>query len=100
ISAEQAQTHPMRNFVECCLGGDPILPDMSLGRRRPLEPDDVMLVCTDGLWGSLKDAEIAAEVSSGGALRQKLLVLGERAVKRAGGASDNTSAAALRWLGD
>ena len=22
ISAEQAQTHPMRNFVECCLGGD------------------------------------------------------------------------------
>jgi serine/threonine protein phosphatase PrpC len=100
ISAEQAQTHPMRNFVECCLGGDPILPDMSLGRRRPLEPDDVLLVCTDGLWGSLKDAEIAAEVNSGGALRQKLQALGERAVKRAGGASDNTSAAALRWLGD
>ena len=25
ITAEQAQTHPMRNFVECCLGGDPIL---------------------------------------------------------------------------
>jgi serine/threonine protein phosphatase PrpC len=100
ISAEQAQTHPMRNFVECCLGGDPILPDMSLGRRRPLEPNDVLLVCSDGLWGSLKDAEIAAEVSGGGALRQKLLMLGERAVKRAGGASDNTSAAALRWLGD
>jgi hypothetical protein len=39
-------------------------------------------------------------VSGGGALRQKLLMLGERAVKRAGGASDNTSAAALRWLGD
>ena len=30
ISAEQAHNHPMRNFVECCLGGDPILPDMSL----------------------------------------------------------------------
>ena len=99
ISAEQAQTHPMRNFVECCLGGDPILPDMSLGRRRPLEPNDVLLVCTDGLWGSLKDPEIVAELGGGGALRQKLLTLGERAVKRAGGASDNTSAAALRWLG-
>ena len=100
ISAEQAQTHPMRNFVECCLGGDPILPDMSLGRRRPLEPDDVLLVCTDGLWGSLKDAEIVAELSGGGALREKLLALGERSVKRAGSASDNTSAAALRWLGE
>src|SRR5580704_12817689 len=95
ISAEQAHNHPMRNFVECCLGGDPILPDMSLSRRRPLQRNDVLLVCTDGLWGPLKDAEIVAEVSSGGALRQKLLTLGERAVKRAGSASDNTSAAAL-----
>ena len=100
ISAEQAQTHPMRNFVECCLGGDPILPDMSLGRRRPLEPQDVLLACTDGLWGSLQDAEIAAELGSPGELRKKLLTLGERAVKRAGSASDNTSAAALRWLGE
>jgi hypothetical protein len=33
-------------------------------------------------------------------LRAKLLKLGERAVKRAGNGSDNTSAAALRWLGD
>jgi serine/threonine protein phosphatase PrpC len=100
ISPEQAYTHPMRNFVECCLGGDPILPDMSLTRRRPLEPNDLLLVCTDGLWGSLKDAEIVAELAGAGALRQKLLTLGERAVKRAGNQSDNTSAAALRWLGD
>lgn len=99
ISAEQAHNHPMRNFVECCLGGDPILPDMSLSRRRPLEPDDVLLVCTDGLWGSLKDSEIVAELGGGGALREKLLALGERAVKRSGSSSDNTSAAALRWLG-
>ena len=100
ISADQAHNHPMRNYVECCLGGDPILPDMSLSRRRPLEPDDVLLVCTDGLWGSLKDEEIATELGPGSALREKLLTLGERAVKRAGMASDNTSAAALRWLGD
>jgi serine/threonine protein phosphatase PrpC len=100
ISAEQAHNHPMRNFVECCLGGDPILPDMALSRRRPLEPDDVLLVCTDGLWGSLQDAEIAAELGAAGTLREQLLTLGERAVKRAGGTSDNTSAAALRWLGE
>jgi PPM family protein phosphatase len=100
ISAEQAHNHPMRNFVECCLGGDPVLPEMSLSRRRPLEPNDVLLVCTDGLWGSLEDGEIASELGSGGALREKLLGLGERAVKRAGAGSDNTSAAALRWLGE
>src|SRR3984893_13351080 len=77
ISAEQAQNHPMRNFVECCLGGDPILPDMSLTRRRPREPNDVLLVCTDGLWGPLSDAEIAAELGAPGELREKLAQLGD-----------------------
>jgi len=98
ISAEQAHSHPMRNFVECCLGGDPIVPDMSLSRRRPLATDDVVMVCTDGLWGSMKDEEIAAALGTRGALRDELMQLGKVAVQRAGAASDNTSAAALRWL--
>ena len=100
ITAEQAQTHPMRNFVECCLGGDPIVPDMTLTRRRSLEPNDVLLVCTDGFWAGVKDTEIASEVSAPGvALKDKLLELAQRAVTRTGAASDNTSVAALRWLG-
>jgi len=100
INAEQAHTHPMRNYVECCLGGDPILPEMSLARRRAVEANDVLLVCTDGLWGAVKDEEIVTEMSSAGALRERLQALAERSVKRAGNGSDNTSAAALRWLGD
>jgi serine/threonine protein phosphatase PrpC len=100
ITADQAQTHPMRNFVECCLGGDPIVPDMTLTRRRPLEPNDVLLVCTDGFWAGVKDSEIAAELTMPGvALKEKLLELAQRAVTRTGAASDNTSVAALRWLG-
>lgn len=106
ITADQAQAHPMRNYVECCLGGDPILPDMSIARRRPLESGDVLMLCTDGLWSGLKDTEIAAELSApptpAGSpavpLREKLLELAQRAVTRAGAASDNTSATVLRWL--
>jgi serine/threonine protein phosphatase PrpC len=101
ITADQAQTHPMRNFVECCLGGDPILPDMTLTRRRALEPNDVLLVCTDGMWAGVKDSEIAGEVSPTRApLNETLLELAQRAIARTGAASDNTSAAALRWLGE
>jgi serine/threonine protein phosphatase PrpC len=100
ISADQAHNHPMRNFVECCLGGDPIMPDMSLSRRRPLQAYDVVMACTDGLWGTLKDEEMIAELSGPGPLRQKLLTLGERAIKRAGAGSDNTTAAAVRWLAE
>jgi PPM family protein phosphatase len=101
ITADQAQVHPMRNFVECCLGGDPILPDMALAKRRPLEPNDVLFVCTDGMWAGVRDTEIASELSAPGVpLRQTLMELAERAVVRTGAASDNTSAAALRWISE
>jgi serine/threonine protein phosphatase PrpC len=73
---------------------------MTLTRRRPLEPNDVLLVCTDGFWAGVKDTEIASEVSAPGvALKEKLLELAQRAIARTGGASDNTSVAAVRWLG-
>jgi serine/threonine protein phosphatase PrpC len=101
ITAEQAVNHPMRNFVECCIGGDPILPDMTLSARRFLESDDVLLVCTDGMWATLKDEEIATRLSTAsGALREQLTSLGQLAVARGGAGSDNTSAAALRWQGE
>jgi len=74
---------------------------MSLTRRRPIEPNDVLMVCSDGMWSGLKDAEIASELGVPGVpLREKLLELAQRAVTKAGASSDNTSAAALRWLGD
>ena len=98
ITPEQVQTHPMRNFVECCLGGDPILPDMSLSARQPLQTGDVLFVCTDGMWGALRDEEIASELNDADSLRIALISLGKRAVTRGGVASDNTSAAALRIL--
>ena len=101
ISAEQAHNHPMRNFVECCLGGDPILPEMSLTRRQPIEPQDVLLVCTDGLWGALRTTRRSSPRSARPVrCARSSSSSATRAVKRAGGGSDNTSAAALRWLGD
>jgi serine/threonine protein phosphatase PrpC len=101
ITVEQVQMHPMRNFVESCLGGDPILPEMSITERQEIESGDVFLACTDGLWGALRDTEMADRLEAPGAgLREALLALGELSIARGGAGSDNTSAAALRWLGD
>jgi serine/threonine protein phosphatase PrpC len=72
-----------------------------LSGRRELQPDDVLLVCTDGMWATLKDEDIANRFTVGGhAVRDTLSALAQLAVARAGGGSDNTSAAALRWLGE
>ncbi|HKZ74574.1 MAG TPA: hypothetical protein VJ011_10950, partial [Steroidobacteraceae bacterium] len=100
ITDEQVQTHPMRNFVECCLGGDVVMPDMTLSGRCRLEPNDLVLVCTDGLWSGVRDADIASSLMAASTpLSEQLAALGERAVKANGAASDNTSAAVLRWIG-
>jgi serine/threonine protein phosphatase PrpC len=99
ISADQLQTHPMRNFVESCLGGEALVPEMSLSRRQPLQRGDILLVCTDGLWANLDDASIAAAFPAPDtALDEALQRLSERAVAHGGAGSDNTSTAALRFL--
>ncbi len=100
ITPDQAHNHPMRNYVECCLGGDPVLPDMTLGSRRMLQRDDVLFVCSDGVWGCLRDSEIATALTMNGiAVRDQLAALCRTAVGAAGPNSDNTSGAVLRWRG-
>jgi serine/threonine protein phosphatase PrpC len=101
IAEHEMRGHPMRNFVECCLGGDVPLPDMSVTARKKLAPGDMLLVCTDGLWAGLEDADIG-ELSRDDKepLSRTLRSLAERAVARNSPYSDNTSAAAVRWLGD
>jgi PPM family protein phosphatase len=100
ITPDQAHNHPMRNYVECCLGGDPVLPDMSLSQRQALQRDDVLFVCTDGVWGCLRDSEIATALTlSGIPERDQLAALCRTAVGAAGPNGDNTSGAVLRWRG-
>lgn len=100
ITADQVLSHPMRNFVESCVGGDSILPEMTITGQRRLLPGDVLLVCTDGFWGNLTDLDIAQGLPNGsGTLRENLGKLAERAVLIGGSASDNTTVAALRWMG-
>jgi serine/threonine protein phosphatase PrpC len=90
----------MRNYVECCLGGDAALPEMSISVRKKLKSGDVLLLCTDGLWANLKDQDFGQFAGPPGKpLRDALTELGERAVEASAPYSDNTSAAVLRWLG-
>jgi serine/threonine protein phosphatase PrpC len=96
ISAEQALTHPLRNFVEVCIGGDPMLPEMSIGRLQRVQPGDILLVCTDGFWANLTDEDITSALSTDGPLTPSLEMLARLAVQRGGLGSDNTTAALLR----
>jgi serine/threonine protein phosphatase PrpC len=101
IREDEVPGHPMRNFVECCLGGETAIPEMTISRRQPLEDGDVLMVCTDGVWSNLKDTEIAAILKpagqGNGSTRSALERLVDRAVAASAPHSDNASAASLVW---
>ena len=99
IAEREMKSHPMRNFVECCLGGDTPLPNMSISARKRLREGDVLVACTDGLWSGVDDEDIATLADGTAPLDRALSALAERAVASNSPHSDNTSAVALRWMG-
>ncbi len=100
ISEEEALDHPMRNFVECCIGGDAAVPDMSITNRKSLAAGDVLLACSDGLWSGLSDDDVANIGEAGdNNLLENLKELSVQALTVNSPHSDNTTGTALRWHG-
>jgi len=100
ITEAEAQDHPMRNFVECCIGGDAPVPDMSITSGKALESGDVLLACSDGLWSGLSDDDMATIGTPGkDNLVDNLKALSMKALNVNSPYSDNTTGTALRWLG-
>jgi serine/threonine protein phosphatase PrpC len=98
ITEADIAAHPMRNYVECCLGGDTWLPGMTITRQKLLVSGDILLACSDGLWSGLGDERLASLGAEGEALAAGLRRIGEQSVRISSPHSDNTSAVALRML--
>jgi protein phosphatase len=93
ISPEEAENHPQRNILTAALGTNPDLIMDSPGRPEPLRPEDVLLICSDGLWGLVRDSEIldAVENKSAEQAGRKLIELA-----RERGGPDNITVEILR----
>jgi protein phosphatase len=64
ISAEEAETHPQRNILTAALGTNPELIMDFPEEPQSLRAEDVLLICSDGLWGQVRDAEIVSAVEN------------------------------------
>jgi serine/threonine protein phosphatase PrpC len=94
IGADEIHGHPMRNFVESCIGGEALIPEMSLGLREALLPSDTIML------SQVPDEDIGRILGNPQLpLAAGLTALAERAVQTAGTSADNTSAVAVRYLG-
>ena len=93
ITAEEARHHPRRNIITRTVGGDLLLrPDF---RSEPVEAGDIFVLCTDGLWEPVDEAEIVAattQYSPADACRYLVDLALER------GSEDNISVQAVKVL--
>jgi serine/threonine protein phosphatase PrpC len=65
LMPEQMRTHPRRSELQSALGSRPedLLVSIAAGPW-PLKPRDVFLLCTDGLWEYVDEAEMCASLNA------------------------------------
>jgi serine/threonine protein phosphatase PrpC len=84
-----------RNVLFTCLGS-PGKPVVDTAGPLLLQAGDRILLCSDGLWGSVSDAEIAQQLGAR-TLPDAVPELVEQALRHAGAKSDNVTIIAAEW---
>ena len=87
--------HINRNVLFTCLGSS-TKPIYDLAGPVALEQGDRILLCSDGLWGTLSDEDIATQLSQQ-TVSNAVPDLVEAALRKAGESSDNVTVVALEW---
>ena len=98
IREDAVSRHPERNKIFNCLG-QMTPPKVELARKALLEHGDVLLLCSDGLWGPLGGRTISDTLKHGDIMHTVPGLL-DLAEKRAGDDSDNLSVIAMTWSED
>ena len=93
IRADEAESHPQRHILTAALGaGDTVTPD-SPEQPVSLQSGDVLVLCTDGMWGLMHDHEIQ-KIVIGKSCEEICRALVDTAKKRGG--PDNITVQVLR----
>lgn len=98
ISRWEQDNHPKRNQITQCLGCRTAPPEVSLSNVVTLKRGDVVLLCSDGLWGPLDDAQMGTQLRDGDSMDDLLNEMAEKAERLSYPRSDNISGLALRFI--
>ena len=84
-----------RNILFTCLGS-PTKPVFDIVGPVPLREGDKLMLCSDGLWGSLTDADIVRHMA-GKSVSDAVPEMVEHALRVGGPRSDNVTVLAMEW---
>ncbi|MBY4595593.1 protein phosphatase 2C domain-containing protein [Ottowia caeni] len=92
LDDEQARLHPQRNVLLSALGACSDELEINVSDPMRVEPNDAVLLCSDGVWEPLGDATLVASLSMAGSPAQWASALQNNVAGRAKPDQDNYSA--------
>lgn len=96
ISKEEMATHPYKNKIYNCLGGE-TPPQIDLSDRHELLEGDTVILCTDGVWGVISDQQIKEIIQNNSNITEATIALMDSADFASDDKGDNMSAIGLQW---
>ncbi|VTU17074.1 Serine/threonine phosphatase stp [Variovorax sp. SRS16] len=95
LSEDEAHIHPQGNILLGCLGMTNAPPPVDIHLIPRLEPDDLLMACSDGLWHYFTPEEMGAVLAEQ-TPRAAVELLVAEARRRARGMGDNISVVVLK----
>lgn len=95
ITLEKRDGHPMRNYVTQCIGVMNTEPKVKVSKGVDLQINDTLLLCSDGFWEPLDDAQIGANLVESN-VKDAISKLAARAEQLSYPKSDNTTVLAMK----
>jgi serine/threonine protein phosphatase PrpC len=102
IGEDDVRSHPKRSELRSALGIAPdVLEVSSADGGKAVEPGDVFLLCTDGLWEYVEDATLESTLASAATPRAWLDALAEQVLRAAAHKTSHDNFTALVvWTGE
>ncbi|MDQ7989096.1 MAG: serine/threonine-protein phosphatase [Candidatus Dactylopiibacterium sp.] len=98
IDEEAAARHPARNRIYSCLGGSHS-PQIEFSSPVPLFADDIVAICTDGVWGNLASEDFNTHLA-GTNILDSTPGLMDQAERQGGASCDNLTILTMHWHDD
>ncbi len=97
ITNDKRSSHPLKNYMTRCIGLSDNVPEVTVSNEVNLQPGDVIMCCSDGLWEPVDDMLMGVKIMEG-RLGDALDKLAEQAEEISYPSSDNISAVAIQIM--
>lgn len=98
LSREEAQRHHLANVLLNALGSHDNQPQVTIGRYTGLKIGDSFLLCTDGLWHDLSEAELGAAIAMNAPRQASEMLINKARGRAIANAGDNCTLAIVKLV--